>query len=120
MERSTPNLPSRDFAATVAFYAALGFGVDYRDTGWMILSRGPLIFEFFVHPRLVASKSWFSACIRVDDLDSLYAAFQRAGLSANPRDIPRLTPPKTLPGVPRMFALIDRDGSLIRCLENPR
>jgi predicted lactoylglutathione lyase len=28
--RATPNLPSRDFAATSAFYARLGFVDDYR------------------------------------------------------------------------------------------
>src|SRR4051794_7166140 len=36
---ATPNLPSRDFATTSAFYARLGFSESYRDEGWMILVR---------------------------------------------------------------------------------
>ncbi len=39
-DRATPNLPARDFAATAAFYEALGFAEDFRSDGWMILSRG--------------------------------------------------------------------------------
>ncbi|MBA4083182.1 MAG: bleomycin resistance protein, partial [Erythrobacter sp.] len=39
-DHATPNLPSRDFAATTAFHAMLGFQQDYRSDGWMILSRG--------------------------------------------------------------------------------
>jgi hypothetical protein len=118
LDRITANLPARDMGRTAAFYAALGFGVAYRDDGWMILERGPLEVEFFAHPGLDPWASDFSACIRVDDLDALYAEFGRAGLSDNPRDIPRLTGPVRLPGVPRMFALVDLDGSLLRCLEN--
>ncbi len=117
-DRITANLPSRDFDRTEGFYAALGFSAGFKDDGWMILDRGPLQIEFFPNPDLDPAQSSFSACIRVDDLDGLFAAFQRAGLSANPRATPRLTPPQKQPGVPRMFALVDGDGSLLRCLEN--
>ncbi|MEM8724670.1 MAG: bleomycin resistance protein, partial [Pseudomonadota bacterium] len=48
---ATPNLPSRDFDATEAFYAQFGFECGYKDGGWMILRRGPaggrLVLEFF-------------------------------------------------------------------------
>ena len=117
-DRITANLPARDMAATAAFYARLGFATLFANDGWMILTRGPLEIEFFAHPGIDPRRSDFGACVRVDDLDGLYTAFQGAGLSANPRDIPRLTPPQHLPGVPRMFALVDLDGSLLRCLEN--
>jgi hypothetical protein len=117
-DRTTPNLPSRDFDATAAFYARLGFAVDYRDPTWMILSRGPLVVEFFPHPDCDPKTSWFSACIRTDDLDGLHAAFGDAGLPDDLRAIPRLTAPQTRPPVPRMFALVDLDGSLWRCLAN--
>lgn len=116
VDRVTANLPSRDFDATAAFYGALGFACDYRDNSWMILSRGPLEIEFFSAPTLVPSESWHSACIRVRDLDALWASFQAARLSRDPRSIPRLTPAREiLPGL-RMFALVDCDGSLLRCL----
>jgi catechol 2,3-dioxygenase-like lactoylglutathione lyase family enzyme len=117
-DRVTANLPARDLAETEAFWARLGFVTEFRDQGWMILSRGPLEIEFFPAPDLVPGDSWHSACIRVDDLDALYAAFRGAGLSDDPRAIPRLTPPRLEPFGLRMFALLDPNGSLIRCLEN--
>lgn len=116
-DRVTANLPSRDFDKTAAFYQSLGFSVDFKDDGWMILSRGPLEIEFFPHKKLKPRKSWFSASVRVNDLDALYAAFQTAGLSSNHQDIPRLTPPDNAHGL-RMFALVDPDGSLLRCSDN--
>lgn len=115
-DRITANLPSADFDRTAAFYKALGFKVAFKGDGWMILERGPLELEFFpldINPR----ESCFSASIRVDDLDELYADFLKAGLPKNCRDIPRLTPPDTEHGL-RMFALIDPDGSLLRCSDN--
>ncbi len=115
-DRVTANLPSGNFDKTAAFYEALGFHVGFKDEGWMILSRGPLEIEFFPlngNPR----RSFSSACIRVDDLDSLYASFQEAGLPSDCRSIPRLTPPDVQHGL-RMFALVDPDGNLLRCIDN--
>ena len=110
-DRTTPNLPSRDFGATAQFYGRLGFACDYRDADWMILRRGPLEVEFFAHPECDPRTSWFSACIRTDDLDGLYTDFRRAGLPDDAGAIPRLTAPVHRPPV-------DADGSLWRCLEN--
>lgn len=115
-DRVTANLPCADFDRTSAFYAALDFHVRYRDDGWMILERGPLEIEFF-HYEADPYASYFSACIRVDDLDGLFTAFQKAELTDDPRSIPRLTPPTSIKGL-RMFALVDPDGNLLRCIEN--
>jgi hypothetical protein len=117
-DRITANLPASDFGRTEAFYQRLGFATDFRDEGWMIMSRGMLEVEFFGFPDVDPLTSSFSACIRVDDLDGLYADFGLAGLSSNPHATPRLTPPVKMRGVPRMFALVDCDGSLLRCLQN--
>lgn len=117
-DRITANLPAADFDRTEDFYRSLGFATDFKDSDWMILSRGPLELEFFPHPNVDPLTSWFSACIRVDDLDGLYAAFGTAGLSDDPCATPRLKGPVKTPGVPRMFALVDCDGSLLRCLQN--
>lgn len=58
-DQATPNLPSRDFDSTAAFYERLGFGIVFRDAGWMILQRGDLMLEFFAHPGIPASlKPW--------------------------------------------------------------
>lgn len=117
-DRITANLPSRDFAATAAFYARLGFGEVFRDRGWMILARGPLVLEFFPHPGLDPKASWFSACIRVDDPDALLAEWRGAGLPGDDRAIPRLTGFFKPGSAPRMFALVDPDGSLLRVIDN--
>jgi catechol 2,3-dioxygenase-like lactoylglutathione lyase family enzyme len=117
-DRVTANLPSRNLDTTAAFYGALGFSVGFKDDGWMIHQRGPLVIEFFPMPLLDPKASWFSACFRVDDLDRLYADFQSAGLPADNRSSPRLTAPQTEPSGMRMFALVDADGSLIRCIDN--
>ena len=74
MDRATPNLPSADLDRTADFYGRLGFAVGFKDDGWMILDRGPITLEFFpvaVDPRTTTG----SACLRVDDLDALHAAF---------------------------------------------
>jgi catechol 2,3-dioxygenase-like lactoylglutathione lyase family enzyme len=117
-DRITANLPARDLAATAAFYARLGFAQDYRDEGWMILSRGGLELEFFAHPGLDPRESWFSACVRVDDPDALLEEWQGLGLPAEAPAIPRLTGFFRPGEAPRMFALVDPDGSLLRVIDN--
>jgi hypothetical protein len=72
--------------------------------------------EFFpvaVDPRTTTG----SACVCVDDLDSLYVAFSKAG------QLPRFR--RITPGVLpiseerlRIFVLIDPDGNLLRCIDN--
>ena len=117
-DRITANLPSRSFAATIAFFARLGFGIAYEGKDWLILSRGTMEIEFFPYPDLIPTDSWFSACIRVDDLDGLWSAWTDIGLPQDDKSIPRITGVVQMPDVPRMFALIDPDGSLLRCLDN--
>jgi hypothetical protein len=111
----TANLPSRDFKATSVFYQALGFREEYRDTQWMILSRGDLILEFFPCADLNPSQSTFSVCVRVRKVDALYDQWCKAALPFE--------------GIPRMsdvvdhflgmlsFSLVDLDGSLLRVME---
>lgn len=116
-DRVTANLPSSNLDKTASFYKALGFALNFKDDGWMIMSRGTLEIEFFPlehNPR----ESCFSACIRVDDLDSLFADFQKADIPDDCWQIPRLSPPELQPFGLRMFHLIDPDGSLLRCIDN--
>jgi catechol 2,3-dioxygenase-like lactoylglutathione lyase family enzyme len=117
-DRITANLPSCDLAATQAFYGRLGFSEKYRDDGWMILSRDPVELEFFSHPDLDPRTSWFSACVRVDDPDALLAEWRGAGLPGDETSIPRLTGFFKPGNAPRMFALVDPDGSLLRVIDN--
>lgn len=117
-DRITANLPARDMDATEAFYAALGFATAWKDEGWMILRRGPLEIEFFPHPEIDKWSSWFSACIRVEDPDALHAAWSQAGLPTDHKAIPRITGFFKPGAAPRMFALVDPDGSLLRVMGN--
>ena len=113
----TANLPSRDFDATEAFYAQLGFEKDFRNDGWLILSRDGMLVEFFPHPDLDPKTSCFSTCLRLKDIDPLHVQWSTLGLPSDSSAMPRLTSPFTLPNAPRMFALIDPDGSLWRVIE---
>jgi hypothetical protein len=117
-DRITANLPARDLTATQAFYARLGFVTAFRDDGWMILDRGEMTLEFFPHPELDPATSWFSACIRVDDPDALHAEWGGLDLPTDPTSIPRITGFFKPGDAPRMFALIDPNGSLLRVIDN--
>lgn len=117
-DRISANLPSRDTSATAVFYEKLGFVVDFNDGGWMIIRRGPLELEFFHMSDLNPKESWFSACIRVDDLDALYADFLKAGLPEDCRSIPRVGKIEVEAHGLRLFALVDPEGSLLRCIDN--
>ena len=117
MDRATANPPSRDFDATTAFYAPLGFTTEYRGDGWMILSRGTAVIEFFPHPTLRPARSWFSACLRLDDVAAFFDQVRAAGIPDARRGIPRFHPPAPM-GDMTIGALIDRDGSLLRVIAN--
>lgn len=79
-DHATPNLPAVDLEATSRFYLGLGFAKGWRDDGWMIMQRGELTLEFFPHPNLVPSESWFSCCLRLDDLDPFHQSCRSAGV----------------------------------------
>lgn len=117
-DHATPNLPSRDFAATSRFYGALGFVESWRDEGWMILRRGGLTLEFFPCPDLDPQQSWFSCCLRLDELERFYAACKAAGLREMSVGYPRLHPPQVESSGLRIAYLVDLDGSLVRLIQN--
>lgn len=118
MSHSTPNLPSRDFEATLQFYRALGFEDTWRDEGWMILKRDSITLEFFPHPELDPTTSWFSCCLRLDDLDGFYGVCLAANITEGTTGAPRLHKPKLEESGLRIGALIDPDGTLLRLIQN--
>ena len=115
---AAPNLPSRSLTATAAFYGALGFECVWRDKGWMILERGTLLLEFFSHPGLDPAASWFSCCLRLDDLEGFYAALAAAGIPEQGDGLPRLHPPREERSGMTVAALVDPDGTLLRLIQN--
>ena len=118
-DHATPNLPSRDLDATVAFFGAIGFSATYRDPGWLILERGGLKLEFFPDPGMDPASTAASCCLRVDDVDALYAACVAAGLPETHLGWPRIHPPRLEDSGLRIGALIDADGNLLRLVQNP-
>jgi catechol 2,3-dioxygenase-like lactoylglutathione lyase family enzyme len=113
-DRVTANLPARDFDETARFYGMLGFKIGFRDSNWMILSRGPLELEFFPHPEVSPSVSWFSARVRIENVDALYSEWSPLGLSE--QGIPRITKPVNETLGFRAFFPIDPNGNLLRCM----
>lgn len=117
-DHATPNLPSRDFDSTAAFYEKLGFQSVFRDEGWMILARGDLMLEFFPHPELDPLASWFSCCLRLDDLAGFYRQCTSVGIQETSRGCPRIHAPERQEWGGTMAALVDPDGTLLRLIQN--
>lgn len=115
---ATPNLPSRDLLETERFYGRLGFAAIFRDESWMILERAGLRLEFFPHPELDPLTSWFSCCLRLDDLDGFYELCRSSGIPEDATGQPRLQRPASQEWGGRMGALIDPDGTLLRLIQN--
>ncbi|HEX5918420.1 MAG TPA: bleomycin resistance protein [Nocardioides sp.] len=119
VDHATPNLPSRDLDATAAFYAALGFATSYSDPGWLILERATIVLEFFRDPGMDPASTAASCCLRVDDVDALYAVCVAAGLPETHLGWPRIHPPRLEDSGMRIGALVDVDGNLLRLVQNP-
>jgi catechol 2,3-dioxygenase-like lactoylglutathione lyase family enzyme len=117
-DRAVPNLPSREFEMTIAFYGRFGFDLAYRDDGWLILRRGELHLEFFLFPELDPEQSSFMCSIRVDDLDGLYRQIEAAGVVEKSAGRPRLHPVRLQPWGQRAGFLIDPDGTQLQLIQN--
>ncbi|HEY1878339.1 MAG TPA: bleomycin resistance protein [Caulobacteraceae bacterium] len=115
---ATPNLPSRDFAKTAAFYGPLGFKEVHRDSGWMILGCGDVRLEFFPFADLDPAAHSFMCCLRLDNADEFYQACCAAGLPERTTGWPRLHPLRREAWGGRVGALIDLDGTLLRIIAN--
>jgi catechol 2,3-dioxygenase-like lactoylglutathione lyase family enzyme len=117
VDRATPNLPSRDFAATAHFYANIGFTERWRDAGWMILQRGDLTIEFFPYPDLDPATSSFGCCFRMHDVKGFFETILSAGVPEKPTGWPRAHRPKREHWGGLVGGLIDPDGTLIRLVQ---
>jgi hypothetical protein len=118
-DTATPNLPSRDFGTTFAFYDRLGFSEAYLDEGWMILRRGGVVLVFFPARDLEPAESSFGCCLRLDDVDAFYRVCLDSGLPESSKGFPRLHPVRLEESGLRIGALIDPEGTLLRLIGNP-
>lgn len=117
-DHATPNLPAIDMEETSQFYRKLDFMQGWRDDGWMIMTRGGLTLEFFPHPELTPSESWFSCCLRLDDLDAFHARARALGLPDQNWGWPRLSEPEADASGLRIAYMVDPNGSLVRLIQN--
>ena len=109
-----PILPSRDLTATSAFYERLGFEQKGLWPGdYLILMRGEVGLHFFLSRDHDPATSGHGCYLYVSDADALFAELSQLGLPA--AGIPRLhgAPQDSDYGL-REFALVDRDGNLLR------
>ena len=116
------NLPTIDFAQTIAFYQQLGFVVHFQSEQWLILQNdqsvdGTLEIEFFPYLNLDPKQSYFSASVWVQDLDTLQALYTSwVALDwSNYADPTRITEIEQM-GQLHIFNVIDVNGSLLRCI----
>ena len=84
----------------------------------MILTRDSIHLEFFLHPGLDPAASWFSCCLRLDDLNDFYAVCLTANIPQATQGAPRVHKPALENSGLRIGALIDPDGTLIRLIQN--
>ena len=117
-DRAVPNLPARDFDATIEFYGGFGFAVSYRDGGWLIIRRGGVELEFFLAPEHDPYSSWFTASIRIGDLEGFYSAVRASGVPEVITGIPRLIPVALREWGQRAGYLIDLDGTQLHLIES--
>lgn len=76
------------------------------------------VLEFLRHPELDPLTSWFSCCLRLDDLAGFYAHCEAAGIPEATKGYPRLHAPQAQEWGGTMAALIDLDGTLLRLIAN--
>ena len=118
-DRAVPNLPSRDFDATVAFYCGFGFEQSYRDGGWLILQRGGVVLEFFLAPEHDPYASWFMCQHpRRRSRRALRARSAPAACRSSRSGIPRLIPVALREWGQRAGYLIDPDGTQLHLIED--
>lgn len=116
-DRALPVLPSRSFAATIAFYGSFGF-VGSGDDGWLILRRGTVQLEFFEAPETDPASSGAMCVLRVADVDALVADIRAAGVPEATMGFPRLHPVRREASGFRIGYLVDVDGTQLNLVED--
>ena len=90
VDHATPNLPSRDFDATVSFYAKLGFVVERRNDewGWAKIRSGEcdLMLDRSTNPHLVTQRPTV-IYLYPDDVVAHHRAARENGLDVPDLDV---------------------------------
>ena len=107
-----PILPSRDLAATLAFWGRLGFAGALDHPDYLIVERDGVELHFFLSPDRDPATCDAGAYLRLTDPVALDAEWGALGLPD--AGIPRLIRVANKPWGMRELAVIDPDGNLIR------
>jgi len=115
-ERAVPILPSRDLNATLSFYESLGFenrGAPPDEWGYLIIGRGDVELHFSEDEDVDPLRTAGSCFVFVEDAQALFDDWSRI-VVPDPRTGSRLDDPVDTDYGMREFALVDRNGNLIR------
>jgi catechol 2,3-dioxygenase-like lactoylglutathione lyase family enzyme len=116
-ERAVPILPSRDLRDTLAFYERLGFenrGAPPEEWDYLIVGRGGAELHFYRDDDVDPLTTAFSCYVFVDDADALYAEWDEIGVPHDEATGSRLVAPVDTDYRMREFAVVDRNGNLVR------
>jgi hypothetical protein len=115
-EHSVPILLSRDLSETLAFYEGLGFenrGAPPEQWQYLIIGRGDVELHF-THAPSVDPLTTASMCyLYVEDARALYDEWA-ALVQPDPATGSRIMPPVDTDYAMREFAVVDRNGNLLR------
>ena len=113
LDKLAPILPSRDTAATQAFYARIGFATVYADADYLLMTRDGAEVHFFHAPAQDPATNDHGAYLRPSDVDAFSAEVALLGLQRD-AGFPRFQPAEDKPWGMREATLWDPDGNLIR------
>jgi hypothetical protein len=115
-ERAVPILPSRNLNETLSFYESLGFenrGSPPEVWGYLIIGRGDLELHFIEDKDVDPLRTAASCYLFVDDANALFDDWSAVVVPDPPTGSRLVAPSDTDYGV-REFALVDRNGNLVR------
>jgi hypothetical protein len=118
--RAVPILPSRDLAATLTFYEALGFenrGAAPDEWDYLIIGRGDVELHFISAPDVDPLSTAAQCYVYVDEAAALRDEWAQI-VVADPATGSRVTEIMATDYGMDEFAVVDRNGNLIRVGSN--
>lgn len=115
-ERAVPILLSRDLAETLAFYERLGFenrGAPPEQWDYLIIGRGDAELHFTADPTVDPLTTASMCYLYVEDAQALYEEWSPL-IEPDRASGSRLEKPVDTDYGMREFAVIDRNGNLVR------
>ena len=115
-ERAVPILLSRDLSETLSFYETLGFenrGAPPEDWGYLIIGRGDAELHFTLDTSVDPLRTASMCYLYVDDAQSLFVDWRSLVIPDDATGSRIEAPVDTDYGM-REFAVVDRNGNLVR------